>query len=141
MERRRTTPFLRLEMLFGASFLFIAALFFKWEFFVDRYEDVAYATAPSAGRAFEYGERHFNAGDSGVYDIDRAEYFFLEAALQNPGLPYVYHELARVYFLKGDFPKALGFINAQVALHGDEFPNTYYVRALIEGYKGEYAAS
>src|SRR3989344_5025170 len=141
MERHRPTPLARFDIIAVALIFVAVALLLKWEFIVDRYEDVAYATAPSASRAFEYGERHFNTGDSDAYDIDRAEYFFLEAALQNPELPYVYHELARVYFLKGDFPKALGFINAQVALHGDEFPNTYYVRALIEGYKGEYAAS
>src|SRR3990167_1853597 len=106
----------------------------------NMYEDISDAVAPDAERAFLYGEKHFSSYAED-YDVDRAERFFVSAMLQNPELPYVYHELARVYFLKGDFAKALGFINAQIALHGDEFPNTYYVRGLILGYMGNYDAA
>ena len=104
------------------------------------YEDISDTVAPDAERAFLFGEKRFSSRAED-YDITRAERFFVSAMIRNSDLPLVRHELARVYFLKGDFPKALGFINAQVALHGDEFPNTYYVRGLIEGYMGDYDAA
>lgn len=100
-----------------------------------------FAANPSAQRAFEYGERHFDAQDAGEYDIARAEYFFQKAALLDPTLPYLNHELARIEFLKGNFPQALALINLQIALHGDQTPNSYYIRGLIEGYAGDYDAS
>ena len=103
------------------------------------YEDVAFAVNPSAERAFDYGERHFSATDPAMYDIDRAEYFFEAAAVLDPGIPYLFHELARISFLRGDFNKAMARIDLQIALHGDSAPKAYYVRGLIEGYKGEYA--
>lgn len=108
---------------------------------VDMYENIAYAIDPSAARAFQYGERHFNARESAEYDIDRAEYFFDRAAAQDPTLPYLYHELARISFLRGDFGRAMAQIDFQISMHGDSAPNSYYVRGLIEGYAGAYDAS
>lgn len=105
------------------------------------FEDAGYFVNPTASRAFTYGERHFSSRDPAGYDIDRAEYFFNLAATKDSGIPYLYHELARVAFLKGDFGKALGFINAQITLYGDMAPNSYYVRGLIEGYMGSYDAA
>src|SRR3989338_11403309 len=35
----------------------------------------------------------------------------------------------------------MALINMQIAQMGDNAPNSYYIRALVEGYKGEYAAS
>lgn len=104
------------------------------------FEDISDMVAPNADRAFRYGQKHFSSRAED-YDIARAEHFFVNAMIRDPDLPLVRHELARVYFLKGDFAKALSFIDAQVALYGDEFPNAYYVRGLIEGYMGDYAAS
>ena len=106
----------------------------------NAYENISDTVAPNAERAFLYGEKHFSSR-SEDYDIGRAERFFVSAMARNPDLPLVRHELARVYFLQGDFAKALGFINAQIALHGDEFVNTYYVRGLILGYMGNYDAA
>lgn len=108
---------------------------------VVAWEDTMYALTPSAARAFAYGERHFNARNASAYDIERAEYFFGKAADIDPTYPYLYHELARIAFLKGEFEPAMALINMQIAQMGDRAPNSYYIRALIEGYKGEYAAS
>lgn len=105
------------------------------------YENVAYAMAPSAQRAFAYGERHFDAADSADYDINRAEYFLNLAATKDPNVPYLYHELARISFLRGDFKRAMAQISFQINLHGDTAPNSYYIRGLIEGYMGDYADS
>lgn len=108
---------------------------------VRTYEDIAFAVSPTAERAFAFGERHFSARDTALYDIDRAEYFFGKAADIDAKTPYLFHELARIAFLKGDFEMAMALINTQIQLMGDTAPNSYYIRALIEGYKGEYAAS
>ena len=104
------------------------------------YENLRYGLDPTSARAFEYGEKHFNATRASHYDIDRAEYFFNEAAV-DPSLPYIYHELARIAFLKGDFNLALARIDLQISLHGTTTPNSYYVRGLIKGFAGDYAGA
>lgn len=104
------------------------------------YEDLRFRLDPTPAHSFVYGEKHFDASDSSQYDLDRAEYFFNKAAA-DPALPYVYHQLARVSFLKGDFTKALAQINLQISLHGTSTPSSYYVRGLIEGFMGRYDAS
>ncbi|HTR18621.1 MAG TPA: hypothetical protein VMH91_01410 [Candidatus Paceibacterota bacterium] len=107
-------------------------------FATNVYEDMAYAVDPSASRAFAYGERHFDATNPSEYDLDRAEYFFTLAAKKDPSTPYLYHELARISFLRGDYKQALARIDFQIMLHGDSEPNSYYVRGLIEGYMRDY---
>jgi predicted Zn-dependent protease len=126
-----------------AMFIFMtmgfSRIFQRAEITLQEYdEDIVDFLAPNAAREFSYGERHFSAEQPAAYDIDRAERFFDEAALRDPKLPYVYHELARIAFLKGNFGEALGFIDSQIALQGDKTPNSYYVRGLIEGYSGDY---
>lgn len=107
-------------------------------FCLERFEDLSYMLAPSAGKAFAYGERHFNGMKPSDYDIPQAQTYFERAAALDPHLPYVWHELARVAFLHGDFTKAHLLIDKQVAQEGDATPNSYYVRGLIEGYQGQY---
>lgn len=125
--------------------LFALALWLAWvsapQGVQNVFEDIAYRFDPSAARVFEYGERHFNSREGEAYDVDRAEYFFKLAAAKDPTIPYLYHELARVSFLKGDFTKALSQIDFQISTQGDTTPNSYYVRGLIEGYIGLYDAS
>ena len=96
---------------------------------------------PSAARAAAYGDKHFDGAKPGAYSLDRAEYFYQEAAARDPQYPYVYHQLGRIEFLKGNFNTALFYLNKQIELHGDDAPNSYYVRGLIEGFKGDYAAA
>lgn len=104
------------------------------------WENRAYAAHPSAQLAFEIGERHFDSSTyPQYYDIDRAEYFFNVAVKEDPHLPYIWHELARIAFLHGDFPLALAYIDVQIAQEGDKTPNSYYVRGLIEGFMGKYS--
>jgi tetratricopeptide (TPR) repeat protein len=104
-------------------------------------EDIAFAMDPSAAHALAQGERHFDGKQPDLYDLDRAQFFLQEAAVRDPNLPYVFHQLARIAFLRGDFNTALIEINLQIAKHGDALPNSYYVRGLIEGYMGDYAAA
>lgn len=105
------------------------------------YEDVSFALAPSAERAYQYGERHFGESEDSNYDIDRAKYFLSWAAQKDPDALYVYHELARIEFLQGNFTEALRLINIQIARHGTDTPNSFYIRGLIEGYVGMYEES
>lgn len=108
---------------------------------MDLYEDISYALHPSAERAFVIGERHFSGKDPSEYDIGRATSYFWKAANLDPSLVYIHHELARIYFLRGNFADAMTQIDVQIAQHGDATPNSYYVRGLIEGYMGNYADS
>jgi tetratricopeptide (TPR) repeat protein len=133
---RRNWPLVVTAVIVLATFVFLFRPFLE-----DQYENVAYAIDPSPQRAFEYGELHFNASDPADYDINRAEYFFELAAAKDPTLPYLYHELARISFLKGNFPTALGQIDFQIDMHGASEPNSYYVRGLIEGFMGDYKDS
>jgi tetratricopeptide (TPR) repeat protein len=108
---------------------------------LEQYENVAFALNPTAARAVAYGERHFDAQDPAEYDINRAQMFFGKAAQLDPTYPYLYHELARISFLHGNYTLALSQIDLQIQMHGDSEPNSYYVRGLIEGYMGNYSAA
>lgn len=130
--------------IIGCCALLVAAFFYKQQIAgisVQFYERIMWALDPSAERAWKYGERHFDGHTVFLYDVDEAEYFLREAQKRDPLLPYVHHELARIAFLRGDFGTAIGYINAQIALHGDTTPNSYYVRGLIEGYMGDYTSA
>ncbi|HVU75234.1 MAG TPA: tetratricopeptide repeat protein [Candidatus Paceibacterota bacterium] len=109
-------------------------------YFRDAYQLISVAVFPDANRAYEYGEAHLTARE-GDYNIALAEYFFREAYRLNQDLPYVLHELARISFLRGRLDLALTQINLQILSHGSSTPNSYYVRGLIEGYMGKYAAA
>lgn len=124
--------------LFAACLLLGGAVLFAPNWWRDRYEDVAFTLRPTAARALAYGARHFSARDTEGYDLARAEYFYRAAATIDPNAPYVFHQLARIEFLRGNFDTALTDIDLQIAMHGDSEPNAYYVRGLIEGYMGRY---
>ena len=126
--------------------LFIIVIFFFWSSHITSLvevgsENIMYAFAPSTQRAFDYGERHFDATDASLYNLNRAEYFFNKVAVVDPTFPYLYHELARISFLRGNYRKAMAQIDLQITIHGDTEPNSYYVRGLIEGYMGTYDAA
>lgn len=104
-------------------------------------EKALYTVAPSQERAVRYGDRHFNAMSARLYDFEAAKYFYAEAETYRTPHPYLFHQLARIAFLEGNLNTALFHINRQIDRYGDELPNSYYMRGLIEGYKGEYAAA
>lgn len=106
--------------------------------FRGAYEEGRYLLAPSAERAYAYGTQHFNAVEADEYDIDTAERYFRRAATLDDAYPGVHHQLARIAFLRADFPAGLGHINREIEEYGDANPNAYYIRALILGYMGQY---
>lgn len=126
-------------VVLGGVLLVVATL--QGQIAQNFFHDVVYRFDPTAERAFAYGARHFTSNEPARYDIDRAEYFFNLAALKDPSTPYLYHQLARISFLRGNFRQAMTQINFQISMHGDTAPNSYYIRGLIEGYMGEYADS
>jgi tetratricopeptide (TPR) repeat protein len=104
----------------------------------NRFEDVMFYLDPSAERALAYGDLHFNAMRSYEYDVARAEAFFRKAYELDPTLTYIHHQLARIEFLRGNFPAAVELIDKQIEFHGTSTINSFYMRGLILGYKGDY---
>jgi tetratricopeptide (TPR) repeat protein len=96
---------------------------------------------PSGALAYAYGVEHFSDTNPQGYDLNAAKYFFKIAARDDPSLPDVYLELARIEFLNGDFQGALALIDTQILNEGDKTPNAYYMRGLIEGFIGDYPDS
>src|SRR3990167_6516691 len=105
-------------------------------------DELALRLNPDPDLALEIGEYYFNVGNNGDYDLDRAGQYFKQAILLTPDgnkpATRVWHQLARVEFIRGNFRKALKAANTQIALFGSEIPNIYYVRGLIYGYMGAY---
>lgn len=145
--RRRLLPVQKADhsqlivSLLTAACLCVLAVYVFWVPLVYRWEDFMYILNPTPERAFEYGERHFSATDPKEYDIARSHIFFSLAARQDTKLQYVHHELARVFFLEGNYQRALAEINTQIEQEGDKTPNSYYIRGLIEGFMGDYSSS
>jgi tetratricopeptide (TPR) repeat protein len=138
------------EFLRSKNFIFAAALacllstllFFVFQkplLFV--YQDISFAYAPTAERAAQYGSWHLSASTANLYDIDRAESWYKKAAAIDPVYPSVQHQLARIAFLRNDLASAIGYIDREIEKYGEANPNSYYIRALIEGYQKEYVAA
>ncbi|OGG80305.1 hypothetical protein A3A39_03485 [Candidatus Kaiserbacteria bacterium RIFCSPLOWO2_01_FULL_54_13] len=138
MRHVRAVPFVVLALAFVIAVAYLDAVPTLSTGLRNAYEDISYKLAPSAEKAFKYGERHFDSRHPAAYDINRAEYFFERAAAEDPTIPYLYHEFARISFLKKNFKRALGQINFQIGMHGKSARNSFYVRGLIEGYMGRY---
>ncbi len=130
----------RNELLAGALVLFLLLALFDGTFDKLRtaYGDMRYRLAPDATRAMLLGNAHFDAKSAGMYDIERADYYFREAEKRDPTIPELYHQLARVAFIRGELPMALAYISKQIDTHGDTVPSSFYVKGLIEGYMGRY---
>lgn len=127
--------------LYGGVFVVLALLWVRSGMVERLVENVSYRLDSTAIRAYTYGERHFDAQHPQAYDVHAAAYFFQQALRLDPSLLYIHHEIARIYFLRGDFYDAITQIDIQIAEHGSSTPNSYYIRGLIEGYMGDYADS
>lgn len=71
----------------------------------------------------------------GAYDTEKAERYFREALALDPALHGPHYQLARIYFVRGDFRDAETEIQKELALH-PLFGRSHYVRGLIYGYTG-----
>ena len=87
------------------------------------------ATRDAALR-FEIGNYYFGGG---AYNTQKAEEYFKKALEIESDIQGAHYQLARVYFIRGDFYTALNEINKEIELYPD-FKRSYYVRGLIYGY-------
>ena len=77
----------RARLVYGLVILFCAALYLAdIRGVLERArEDVTFAVAPSAQRAYDYGARHFDAMDAREYDLNRTDRVW--------GFPHQWHIL------------------------------------------------
>ena len=121
-----------------AILIVIVLLLYRSEAAHVLYERLSIATFPNAHRALAYGDRHFSSQLPDSYDIDLADKLYRTAVRLDPNLPRVYHQIARIAFLRGQNNLALIAIDIEIEKSGDSLPNSYYVRGLIEGFMGDY---
>ncbi len=100
--------------VFALTVVVVTIGYFAWPHVSRPYENLMLQIDPSAKRAFSYGVRHFDALNARAYDIERAHEFFRLAKDLDPMYPYVDHQLARIAFLRSDYPMALYIINSEL---------------------------
>ncbi|KKW19729.1 MAG: Tetratricopeptide TPR_1 repeat-containing protein [Parcubacteria group bacterium GW2011_GWA2_51_10] len=86
-----------------------------------------------AALRFEIGNYYFGAG---AYDLKKAEKYFRETLELDAEFQGSHYQLARVYFIRGDFYDALREINEEIQMYPDN-KRSNYVRGLIYGYTGK----
>ena len=89
-----------------------------------------------ANRAMFIGNYYFNGViGGGEYNTARAFKAFKKAVLINPKILWGHYQLARIYFVNGDFNAALDEINKELTANPENL-RSLYVRGLIYGYRG-----
>lgn len=90
-----------------------------------------------ADLAMFIGNYYFNGVvGGGEYNPDVAEKAFKKAVRINPKILWGHYQLARIYFVKGDYDGALYEINIELGANPENL-RSFYVRGLIYGYRGE----
>lgn len=89
-----------------------------------------------ADLAIQIGNYYFNGtiGRS-EYNLDRAEKSFKKALEIKEGILWGHYQLARIYFMKGDFNGAMEEVNKELKYNPENL-RSLYVRGLIFGYRG-----
>lgn len=78
--------------------------------------------------AQEIGNYYFG---NGAYDLPKAAASYQLALRLQPGILWGHYQLARIYFVEGDFAKAMDEIDAELAANPGNL-RSLYVRGLIE---------
>ena len=86
-----------------------------------------------AGFLMRQGNYYFNGG---AYDLEKAEAAFQRAVRIEPGILWGHYQLARIYFVKGNFDKAIEEINKELEANPENL-RSLYVRGLIYGYRNQ----
>ncbi|MCX6702909.1 MAG: tetratricopeptide repeat protein [Candidatus Wolfebacteria bacterium] len=76
--------------------------------------------------------------DSQTYDLAKAQTLYEWALGIYPQAEGPHYQLARIYFLKAGFSRALNEINTEIKNFPD-FKRSYYVRGLINGYAKNFS--
>src|SRR3990172_10167699 len=87
-----------------------------------------------AGFLMRQGNFYFNGG---AYDLEKAERAFQRAVRIEPGILWGHYQLARIYFVKGNFDKAIEEINKELEANPENL-RSLYVRGLIYGYRNQF---
>ncbi|HEY4523982.1 MAG TPA: tetratricopeptide repeat protein [Candidatus Paceibacterota bacterium] len=82
--------------------------------------------------ASDIGNYYFNGG---AYDLKIAERAYKKALSIKPDILWGHYQLARIYFVYGDFEGALAETGLELAANPENL-RTLYVRGLIYGYRG-----
>ncbi len=126
------------KFIFAGLFVFILAVGFYFQ------SDIRQAVAKSF---FERGSSYFSAENpasakatAGKYDLDKAEKQYQKALAVYSELPNAHYQLARIYFIKANFQKALDEIDKEISVNSDN-QRVYYIRGLINGYAKNYPSA
>jgi hypothetical protein len=87
---------------------------------------------------FALGNNYF--GDGQIYNIQKAEKYYLRALSLDEKLPLANYQLARLYFVSNKQDKALTYIDREL-LYYPEYKRSYYIRGLINGYADNLPAA
>ncbi|MBI2446392.1 MAG: tetratricopeptide repeat protein [Parcubacteria group bacterium] len=83
------------------------------------------------------GNYYFNGViGGGKYDLNIAEKAYKKAVLINPKILWGHYQLARIYFVKGDYKQALEEIAKELEANPENL-RSLYVRGLIYGYRNQ----
>ena len=124
-------------VVFLALLLVAGAILIPWDartvWAHTRFAPLATRLAPDDARLrLEIGNYYYGGG---AYDTEKAEWYFREALERDPKMQGPHYQLARIYFVRGDFYPAEVEINKEMELH-PYFKRSHYVRGLIYGYSG-----
>lgn len=111
-------------VLFAGAVVVIAGIFFAHSM-----------RSAAADFLFRKGNNYFGGG---AYNLETAQKFYTFALAIDSNIEGPHYQLARIEFLRGNFPAALSEINKEIKNHPD-FKRSYYVRGLINGYAKNYA--
>lgn len=90
-----------------------------------------------ADLAMFIGNYYFNGViGSKEYNLDIAQKAFEKAVKINPKILWGHYQLARIYFIKGDYDMALSEINMELSANPQNL-RSLYVRGLIYGYRNQ----
>jgi len=137
------------SIFLAATFLVLIAVAFglrlskgegagRWVWDTIHYAPLATFLNTDAEFAVEVGNYYFNNENNGVYYLDKAEKYFIKAIKKDVKVPDAWHQLARISLLRGDYNRALYYINKQLFYQGNKLMSAYYMRGLIYGYGGAY---
>ena len=91
----------------------------------------------NTGLAMFIGNYYFNGViGGGEYNLDLAEKAFRKAISINPKVLWGHYQLARIYFVKGDYKRALEEIAKELEANPENL-RSLYVRGLIYGYRNQ----
>lgn len=119
------------HFVFGPSYVSRGALF--------AYQKSAVNITHSPDRAYRYGIHYIRVSDA--QDLNSARYFFEKTLSFDPNFHGAHYQLSRIDFLTNRLESAYIDVMAEIALQGDSFPASYYMKGLILGYRGYYIES